>query len=243
MQVTGCMLGTAGNLQPITISANFPNFPYIWFIHFINMRIFFIVLLATLSIFSCKKKDLKFTINGVVSDVTFNTLASEVEVRLYVKPLGESKKLVASAFTSSDGFFEFVIDRERIELVELEYQQENYFDESIEINFSDLQANVDNDASQSITAKSWVRFNIRNQPPSSASDEFKLFKYRGKEDCSECCPVGYSFYYGAIDTAVICANNANSYTSFFYWVIDTQINGQDSVYTTPFDTVEYNFVY
>jgi hypothetical protein len=207
------------------------------------MRIFFILLFATLSVFSCKKKELKFTINGVVSDVTFNTVATGVEVKLYVKPLGESKKLAAFTSTGADGFFEFVIDRERIEQVELEYRKENYFDESVIINFSDLQVNEDNDASLSITAKSWVRFNIRNQLPSSASDEFKLFKYRGKEDCSECCPTGYSFYYGAVDTAVICANNANSYTSFYYWVIDTQINGQDSVYTTPFDTIEYNFVY
>jgi hypothetical protein len=207
------------------------------------MRILFILLVAVVSVFSCKKKDLKFTINGVVSDVTFNTIASGVEVRLYVTPLGEAKKLVASTSTGSDGFFEFEIDRERIEQVELEYRKTNYFDESIVINFSDLQVNEDNDASQSITAKSWVRFNIRNQLPSSASDEFKLFKYRGKEDCSECCPIGYSFYYGAVDTAVICANNANSYTSFYYWVIDTQINGQDSVYTTPFDTIEYDFVY
>lgn len=207
------------------------------------MRIFFILLFGTLSVFSCKKKDLKFTINGVVSDVTFNTVATGVEVRLYVTPLGEAKKLAASTSTGSDGFFEFEIDRERIEQVELEYRKLNYFDELVVINFSDLQVNEDNDASQSITAKSWVRFNIRNQLPSSASDEFKLFKYRGKEECSECCPIGYLFYYGAVDTAVICANNANSYTSFYYWVIDTQINGQDSVYTTPFDTVEYNFVY
>lgn len=179
----------------------------------------------------------------MVSDVSFNTVATGVDVKLYVTPLGESKKLIASTSTGSDGFFEFEIDRERIEQVELEYRKLNYFDELVVINFSDLQVNEDNDASQSITAKSWVRFNIRNQLPSSASDEFKLFKYRGKEDCSECCPIGYSFYYGAVDTSVICANNANSYTSFYYWVIDTQINGQDSVYTTPFDTIEYNFVY
>jgi hypothetical protein len=207
------------------------------------MRIFFILLFATLSVFSCKKKDLKFTINGEVSDVTFNQLASGVDVLLYVTPLGKSRKLVSSTTTSTDGFFEFEIDRERIEQVELEYRKLNYFDELVVINFSDLQVNEDNDASQSIIAKSWVRFNIRNQPPSSASDEFKLFKYTGKEGCSECCPIGYSFYYGAVDTTVICANNSNSYTSFYYWVINTQTNGQDSVYTTPFDTIEYNFVY
>ena len=207
------------------------------------MRILFILFFGTLGVFSCNKKDLKFTINGVVSDVTFNAVADGVQIRLYVTPLGEAKKLAASTSTGSDGSFEFVIDRDRIEQVELEYRKENYFDESVIINFSDLQVNEDNDASLSITAKSWVRFNVRNQSPSSASDEFKLFKYTGKEGCSECCPIGYSFYYGAVDTAVICANNANSYTSFYYWVINTQINGQDSVYTTPFDTVEYNFVY
>lgn len=208
-----------------------------------RMRNVFLIIVVFFSFLSCKKKDLKFTINGVVSDATFSVPASGVEVQLYVTPLGESKKLVGTQLTSSDGFFEFLIERERIEKVDLEYVKQAYFDESVLINFSDLQVNEDNDASQSITAKSWVRFNIRNQLPSSASDEFKLFKYRGKEDCSECCPIGYSFYYGAVDTAVICANNANSYTSFYYWVIDTQINGQDSVYTTPFDTVEYNFVY
>jgi hypothetical protein len=202
--------------------------------------IFFLILLAVLG---CRKKDLKFTINGVVSDATFNSAASGVEVKLYITPLGESKKLESVANTSADGSFEFIIDRDRIEQVELEYRKQNYFDEARIIYFSDLQVNEDNDASMPLIAKSWVRFNILNQAPNSTSDEFKLFKYRGKEDCAECCPIGNTFYYGVVDTAVICANNANSYTSFYYWVTNTQINGQDSVYTTPFDTVEYNFVY
>jgi len=199
--------------------------------------------LVLLSVFSCRKNDLKFTINGVVSDGTFNNFAAGVTVKLFVTPLGEASALVSSKTTSSDGFFEFIIDRERIEKVELTYEKTNYFDEVKEINFSDLQVNEDNDASVSVIAKSWVKFTILNQPPASGVDEFKLFKYRGKVDCSECCPIGNSFYYGAIDTAVICANNANSFTSFYYWVTNTQINGQDSVYTTPFDTVEYNFTY
>jgi 5-hydroxyisourate hydrolase-like protein (transthyretin family) len=189
------------------------------------------------------KKELTFTINGVVTDATFSTPASGVQVRLYVTPLGESKKLVSTTTTAMDGFFEFLIKRERIEMIELEYLKVNYFDEVVPINFSDLQVNEDNKADVAIAAKSWVRFNILNQPPISSSDEFKLFKYRGKENCAECCPIGYSYFYGAIDTAVICANDANAYTSFYYWVINTQNFGQDSVYTTPFDTIEYNFVY
>ncbi len=207
------------------------------------MRILF-MLISVAAIFTfCRKKELKFTINGVVSDASFSGTSQGVKVKLFVTPLGESEDLVGTATTSTDGVFEFVIDRERIEKVRLTYNKINYFEEEQIIYFSNLEVNEDNDASQSLTAKSWVRFQIFNQSPASASDEFKLFKYRGKEDCAECCPIGNSYYYGAVDTAVICPNGANSYTSYYYWVTNTQIYGQDSVFTTPFDTVTVNFVY
>lgn len=194
-------------------------------------------------VLSCKKKELYFQIEGKIYDQTFNSDASNVTVRLFVVPAGSSRKLIETTMSNEHGLYSFVTDYERIERIELEFEKENYFLENSVVNFSDLSTTEINYVDKNLLAKSWVEFRFINNAPASASDELKIFKYRGKTDCAECCPNTYSYYYGSIDTLIYCANGSNDYLSFYYWINGSQNFGRDSVYTTPFDTLQYEINY
>jgi hypothetical protein len=192
---------------------------------------------------ACRKKELKFTFSGVVKDATFGGAMDQVDVKIYVKPLGEGEKFMASTKTGSDGRYSVTIPRDRFEFVRISISKKNYFELDQQLPFSVLTVNDDNVNDATLPAKSWVKFVIENQPPTSPTDEFKLFKYRGKTNCAECCPNDFFYFYGAADEELVCANDGNTYLSYYYWVIGTQNNGQDSVLTIPFDTVVRTFVY
>jgi 5-hydroxyisourate hydrolase-like protein (transthyretin family) len=202
---------------------------------------FFMCLMLVLV--ACRKKDLEFTFSGVITDSTFGVTASNVTVRLFTKPIGANEQFEKQLVTAADGKYELVIPRERIESVRLSFVKDNYFREDVVLQFATLQVNTPNQADVELVAKGWVKFVVKNDPPTAPDDEFKMLKYRGRSDCDDCCPNGFSYFYGSIDTSFVCVNSANDYISYYYWVVDTQINGQDSVYTTPFDTVVRTFIY
>jgi hypothetical protein len=209
--------------------------------HFKNVLF---VLLLSLIFSSCKKEELDFVIKGTVTDASFSVPAQGVNVKLYSFPLGSTLGVYESgATTDAQGNYSFELEREKYEKIQLVLEKNNYFKIINDVSFSNLTSEEDNIINYSIQAKSWTRFVIQNQAPSTAQDEFKLFKNSGKADCDECCSNGYSYYYGDVDTVIYCPNNANQYMSFFYWVNGNQMNGNDSVYNTPFDTTTYDFYY
>ena len=182
-------------------------------------------------------------LKGTVNDETLNSTLSNAEVSVYTFPLGSSVGTkVTTLTTDSQGNFEYDLIREKYEKIEIKVEKENYFAYLDVIPFSDLSTENDNVYSYSVKAKSWTRFLIYNQQPLQ-SDELKILKDSGKEDCDECCANGYYYYYGAADTSVYCPNNGNEYMKFYYWVNGNESNGLDSVYNTPFDTVTYEFYY
>ncbi len=208
------------------------------------MKNIFIILLAIpLFLSSCKKEELSFTLKGTVNDETLNSSISSAKVSIYTFPLGSTLGTkVTTLTTDSQGNFEYELVREKYEKIEIKVEKENYFTNIDVIPFSNLSTENENTFSYSLNAKSWTRFVIYNQQPLQ-SDELKIFKDSGKEDCDECCANGYSYYYGAADTSVYCPNNGNEYMKFYYWVNGNESNGLDSVYNTPFDTVTYEFYY
>lgn len=209
----------------------------------VKSNLIFLVLAFLFVTSACRKKELVFTFSGAVSDLTFGGGLNGVKVNVFVRPLGEGERLVTSAHVNSDGSYSVEIPRDRIEFVRLSFEKHNYFEFDQQLSFSQLTVNQDNEVDAGLTAKSWVKFEIKNQPPANASDEFKLLKYRGKTNCPECCANEFFFFYGPTNEDVVCANDANTYVSYYYWVVGTQNNGQDSILTVPFDTVVRTFVY
>ena len=206
-------------------------------------RFLTILLIIPLVLGSCKKEELTFMLEGNVNDASLNSPLTNAEVSIYVFNLGGSFGVkVATLTTDSQGYFEYELERDKYEKIEIVVEKENYFNYTDVIPFSNLSTENVNTYSYNINAKSWTRFVIYNQQPIQ-SDELKIFKDSGKEDCDECYANGYSYYYGAADTVVYCPNNGNEYMKFYYWVNGNESNGVDSVYNTPFDTVTYEFIY
>lgn len=192
---------------------------------------------------SCKKEELTFIIKGTISDNTFSGALQGADVRLYVYPLGSSlSEYKKNIITDNQGSYKFDLERDKYEKIELIINKDNYFKSNNTITFSNLTTEEDNVYNYSLTAKSWTKFIFLNQQPSS-QDELKIFKDSGKSDCDGCCPDGYSYYLGAVDTSFYCANNGNEYMRFYYWVNGNEQNGLDSVYNEPFDTVVYEYTY
>jgi hypothetical protein len=203
-----------------------------------------VIITLSILILSCKKDELSFIIKGKVTDATFSGPSQGVSVKLYSYPLGSTMGVYEnSVSTDAQGNYQFELERDKYEKIQLVLEKNSYFEIIQDVSFSNLSSDDDNVINFSMEAMSWTRFVIYNQQPSSSQDEFKLFKNSGKTDCAECCDNGYSYFYGAIDTVVYCANNGNEYMSFFYWVNGNEINGTDSVYNTPFDTTSYEFYY
>lgn len=208
------------------------------------MKNLFAILFLCLILLSCKKEELNFIIKGKVSDITFSGSMQGAAVKLYSFPLGSTLGVFENSVTTdAQGNYQFELDRDKYEKIQLVVEKNNYFEIIDNISFSSLTSDGDNLFNYSMEAKSWTKFIISNQQPALAQDEFKLFKNSGKTDCAECCSNGYSYYYGNVDTVVYCANGGNQYMSFFYWVNGTEDNGSDSVYNTPFDTTTYEFYY
>jgi hypothetical protein len=193
---------------------------------------------------SCNKDELSFIIKGQVYDNTLSGTLQGANVKLYSFPVGSAIGVYeGSATTDNQGKYNFEIERDKYEKIQLVIQKSNYFEIIEDISFSNLTSDGDNVFNYSMEAMAWTKFIITNNQPAAAQDEFKLFKNSGKTGCNECCDNGYTFYYGAVDTVVYCANSGNNYMSFFYWVNGNEQNGNDSVYNTPFDTTSYTFYY
>jgi hypothetical protein len=202
------------------------------------------ILLLSLLFLSCKKDELNFIIKGQVSDVTFSGSLQGANVKLYSFPLGSTLGVFEnSSTTDAQGNYQFELVRDKYEKIQLVLEKDNYFQIINNVSFSNLSSEDDNTFNFSMEAKSWTKFIIYNQQPTSLQDEFKLFKNSGKTDCDECCDNGYSYFYGAVDTVIYCANGGNRSMTFFYWVNGNQDNGNDSIYNTPFDTTTYEFYY
>jgi len=188
---------------------------------------------------ACKKGKADFTLKGTLTDATFNTPMTNATVKLFATEAGSSTvKQIASTTADALGNYEFVFPRDKVETYYLEIQKDNYFEVYEAIPFADLSVEDENVYNFSTTAKAWVRFHIQN-PGGAATDQLEYIRQEGKIDCAECCPGGYQYFYGAVDTTFYCANDGNAIYSGYYWATGGSSNsGPVSVQTTPFDTVD-----
>ncbi len=189
---------------------------------------------------SCKKKGLEYTIEGVVTDETFNTPGSGMLVELYETPAGGEKQLKSSMVTGSDGKFSFKVKREKIEAYELVYSKNLYFGKSTSFNLGNLSTKEPNVFNSSLIAKSWVRMIFHN--PDDDQD-LKVIRTNGITGCSECCTWTEMYFYGTTDSTVYCINNGNTEYSYHWYLLGTQSHDEQSVITVPFDTTDIVFNY
>lgn len=204
---------------------------------------FILALLLPLLSASCKKGIADFTLTGTITDATFSAPLTGATVRLYATEAGSLvTSQIASTTLDAQGKYSFTFPRDKIETYYIKVEKENYFDIYQAIPFSSLTIEETNIRDYSTKAKSWVKFHLINNNP-VASDVLEFIKQEGKVDCDECCPGGYRYFYGAVDTTFYCINDGNSVYSGYYWVQGSANQGPVWIVTTAFDTVEINLSY
>lgn len=210
----------------------------------VMLKYSFIAILVVFLV-SCKPDPLTFTIQGTVHDDTFNQPLENGVIEFISYPAGSlTGNLIESKSLNQNGSFEFEVKREQVEKYELILQNDNYFPEKRTLFFSELKPNEAKQVNLNTTAKSYAKFIVKNQNNPSSSDELKFLKFSGKTNCDDCCPNQYSFFEGAqINESFTCANDGNTYLSFYYWVNGNDVFVHDSIQTIAFDTTTYEIIY
>lgn len=203
------------------------------------MRFALFSLMILMALGSCKKKHITYVIEGTVTDNSFSQPLSGATVSLY-KASGNNfslGNLIESVVTGSDGSYHFQFDRDKTEAYVVVVEKNNYFGASANFTQEGLDSEDNNVKNFSVYAKSWVKLHFVNLNP-LPTDQLKYIRQNGKSGCAECCDDGEHYLYGDVDTSIYCINDGNTTYGYYYWVLNTQINGPKSIVTVPFDTVE-----
>lgn len=206
------------------------------------LRYFYLPFLVLL-FFGCNKGAGTFTMEGIVTDDSFNQPLSGATVELYGVATGSNQySLVASAVTDANGKYALSFNRTRTEKYTMIVTKNQYYEQVIDVYYSQLKLKETNIKNVNTTAKSWVEIRILNNNPTNF-DHLQFIRQQGKNGCAECCLGGYTDLYGAQDTSIFCANDGNKLYSLEYGVFGTANSGILSVTTIPFDTTVLYLTY
>ncbi|MFM7595423.1 MAG: carboxypeptidase-like regulatory domain-containing protein [Flavobacteriales bacterium] len=199
--------------------------------------------IALLLLFGCNKGAGTFTLEGVITDASFNQPLAGATVELY--GLGSSSNqytMVASAVTGADGKYTFSFDRTRTEKYTLFVKKPLYFEQEIDVYYSQLKLKETNIRNVTTSAQSWVEIRIFNNNAAN-NDHLQFIRQQGKSGCAACCIGDFTHLYGAQDTSIFCINDGNALYSIEYAVFGTSNTGILGVTTVPFDTTVLNLTY
>jgi hypothetical protein len=197
-----------------------------------------ILLLAMTSLISlngCKKKNLTYTINGVITDLTFNTPLANATVSISTTSISNpAEEVKATLTTDANGYFEYELNRDKIQNVRISVNKQDYFTDETLTTLDQLSLDDPNVFNYSIYAKSWVRLRFVGD----GTKDVKYYKLIGKNNCDECCATGEMHMVNATDSSVYCINNGNTVYQIYYDVLGTSNHGNLEVTTVPFQTTE-----
>ncbi len=202
------------------------------------MKNILLISMIFLTLISCKKKELTFSMAGMVTDATFGQKLNGASITLFQKPAGGGvMKVVGNASLGSDGSFKFTFKREQAEKFFIQVQKENYFDVYEAISYDDFSTENELVRNYSTTAKSWVKLRFKNVLPSDISDNLKWTKQQGKSNCPTCCSQEQQLLMGIVDTTFTFISDGNTTFSYLYNASNPTTNGIKEITTIPFDTV------
>ncbi|AEA45389.1 carboxypeptidase-like regulatory domain-containing protein [Fluviicola taffensis] len=197
--------------------------------------IFLFAILTIISGNGCKKKNLTYKINGTVIDSSLNTPLSNAEITISTTSISNpAEEVKATLTTDANGYFEYELQREKIQNVRISVNKMNYFSDGTLTTLDNLSLDNDNVFNYNVYAKSWVRLHF----VSDGTKDLKYYKLTGKNNCEECCPTGEMHMVNAVDSSVICINNGNSPYKIYYEVVGGSNHGEMEVITAPFQTTE-----
>ncbi|NDB34403.1 MAG: carboxypeptidase regulatory-like domain-containing protein [Flavobacteriia bacterium] len=171
------------------------------------MKLFAILSLLLFLASACKKGAGTFELEGQVMDESFAVPLEGATVELFRVAAGSNQmSYIASTTTKSDGKYAFSFPRTRSEAYILKVSKNMYFEETVSINYDDLELNTTNIVNCSTRAKSWI--------------QLRIIKH----------------LYGAVDTSIYCINDGNFPYAIEYAVYNSSNSGILSEISTPFDT-------
>lgn len=204
------------------------------------MKKWMLMLWIGLGAIGCKKDELTFTLQGTVTDATFNTALVGAKVELIEMSVAGSapNKTVGSTVLGSDGSYRFTFTRNKADSYVLKISKDLYFDIESTIPFASFSTEEPLERNFSTTAMGWARFRFVNQTPASPTDGIEIIKTDGKNNCLTCCPTQPFSHFGTGDTTFVCVNDGNTQIQYYYSVFGTTNQDFVGVVTVPFDTVE-----
>lgn len=207
-------------------------------------RYFLFIVLATLVITACKKKELKFTIEGVLTDATYNKPLVGAIVQIYKQDINSyTFDLISSCTVGSDGKYSFEVNRGKVLKYKIVVNKTNYFEISNEVSFDKLTTTATNTFNYSTTAKAWIKVHITHSS-NNTTDVTEITKQAGKIDCLGCCSnEAFDINGNVIDTSYFCITDASTKYSIAYELKGTNNFGIKEVNSVAFDTVELKINY
>ena len=194
------------------------------------------IFLLQISSSSCSRGVASFTLSGTITDATFSQghIGAVLKLSKVMITTGE-EILIETKTLGTDGKYEFKFPREKVEKYIIRVSKPLYFDVVKEVQFSSLSVGTTNVRNYSTKAKSWVELRFVNTSVSS-TDHFRYIKFKGLENCAECCTAEQVDLFADSYYSRTCINEALSTYSIYYQVIGTTTQDVVEVVTQPFDT-------
>src|SRR5690606_12218161 len=170
-----------------------------------------IVVFMVLSMMSCKKDPIQYTIEGTVLDQSTQNSISGAKVTVFQKPFNNAVTTnsfieVGTTQTNSAGFYSVTFDREKVTEFKVEIEKEGYFDIILNIGSADVTSDHNNVFNANMDGISWAKFTIQNTFPSAISDNLTLIFYSYRTGCNGCISADYNYFEGIIDTTITYTN-------------------------------------
>jgi hypothetical protein len=202
--------------------------------------LFLITILITSLTIGCKKNELVFSIEGTVTDQTFQSGLAGAQITIQEVPPGATNPstTVGSATLGSDGKFSFTFTRKIAEGYRITISKPNYFTIDQTIPFSEFSTEKPITKNFETKAQAWVKVRVVNLPPAAQTDEIEYVRLQGKANCPTCFPQGNQILYGFVDSTNYYINDGNSPFELYYFATGSMNQGSKLVNTTAFDTTE-----
>lgn len=188
-----------------------------------------------------------YDFQGTITEDQNGSALSGVQVDIFQKPFDSqvvtsNYELAGSAVTDANGNFSVSFERTKVTEFKVHLNKENYFKQDIIIGSGEVSSENVNQVDVELQAKSFMKFTIQNTGTASQSDNLNLLLLNPKTDCDNCPQSDSYFFEGVVDTTVVYPTDAGRYYNFTYIHVGVT-SASDSVYITPFDTINYTINY
>ncbi|UKN02150.1 hypothetical protein K6119_01290 [Paracrocinitomix mangrovi] len=208
----------------------------------------YLAILIMLILASCKKDPIQYTFEGNVNYIpdqqALSGVAVEVSQKLFNNSVSSSNfSFAGSSTTDASGNYSISFARDKATEFKVIFKKDGYYKEEILLYSTNVTADHPNVVDTGMDAQSWVQFHVQNAVPSSQTDEIKLVFYTYRTGCENCIEQDYNIINGIVDSTITYSNTADQYLKFTVFNVTGGQTFTDSVYMTPFDTVNYEIIY